>query len=308
MPSRILPKALKAGDTIRIVSPASPVKPEKLEVGLAHWRSQGFEIEIGENALNTGDYLAGSDVERAKDLMDAFTADHVSAVLCARGGYGCARLLPYLDLDVMAHSAKLFMGFSDITTLHAPLNTRGLVTFHSPMPLTLSAPREEWVYKSLYAAMAGQNPIPADAPKGKTLVSGVAEGDLLGGCLCLLTDMIGTEIMPDYRGQILLIEDVDESPHRVDAMLTHYLHSGALEGLGGIVFGEVTRCRERDTEGIGDKDWRSIVSDRLSGLGIPIIIDFPFGHAANMLTLPLGTKVRMNADEGTVEYLEPICS
>lgn len=138
-------------------------------------------------------------------------------------------------------------------------------------------------------------------------MGGVAEGELIGGCLCLLTDLLGTPYQPDYSGKILLIEDVDESPHRVDAMLTALRNSGSLTDLAGIVFGEVTRCKERDTEGIGDADWREIVIDRLSYLNVPLITDFPFGHAANMLTLPLGIGVRLDADAGTITYLESAC-
>lgn len=308
MPTKIRPRALQAGDTIRVVTPASPVAKEKLEKGLPFFVGPGYNFDFGASAFAEGDYLAGSDEERAADIMDAFRDPSVSAVLCSRGGYGCARLLEHLDLDEMAESGKMFLGFSDITTLHLALNKRGLVTFHSPMPLTLSTQREDWVYRSLHQAIAGGNPIPDEAPGGKTMVGGVAEGDLVGGCLCLLTDSIGTPNALDYAGKILLIEDVDESPHRIDAMLTAMLNSGVIDNVAGILFGEVTRCTQRDTEGIGERHWRLIVEERLSRLGVPIITDFPFGHALNMLTLPLGVKVRMDADAGTVQYLEAPCA
>lgn len=301
------PKRLRRGSTIRFVSPSSPITEEKTSRLTEILQNQGYQLSFSENSFAADYYLAGTDRQRAEDLMNAFIDPTVDAVLCNRGGYGCARLLPYLDLDLMAASRKLFVGFSDITTIHLALNRRGLPTAHGPMSVTLSVDRPQWVIDSYLAMLSGEDPIPADAPTGKTLTPGVAEGIVTGGCLCLLTDSIGTQEPLEAEGKILLIEDVDEAPHRVDAMLTQLLNTGILQSAAGIVVGEMTRTDEKADASIGAKPWRDIVAERLSGLRTPAILDFPFGHAPAMLSLPLGIKARLDADKGTLTYLEPLC-
>ena len=264
-------------------------------------------MEFSEHCFDQDAHLAGSDKDRASDLMEAFLDPGVHAVLCSRGGYGCARLFPYLDLDAIVSSRKMLLGFSDITTLHIALNNRGLATVHAPMALTLVPPRECWVYDSFRAVLRGEDPIRPEAPKGQTLVSGQAEGKVAGGCLILMCDSLGTPNPIDADGRILLIEDVDEDPHRVDAMFTHMLNAGVIQKAAGIVVGEMTRTDDQRDEGIGGKPWREIVKERIGPLGIPTILDFPFGHNKNMLSLPLGIRAKLNADDGTLSYLEKLC-
>lgn len=301
------PRALRSGDTVRMVSPASPVTPDKLQAATDLLSAAGYRVEMAPHALDREGYLAGTDLDRAADLQDAFDDPAVGAVYCTRGGYGSARLLPLLDLDRMAAVSKLFLGFSDVTTIHLALNRRGLPTVHAPMGLTLNTPREQWVLDSLLACMAGEDPITAGAPKGSCIVSGSAEGVVTGGCLCLLTDSLGTAEELDARGKIVLIEDVDENPHRIDAMLTHLLLAGTLDDCAGIVVGEMTRTDERQDESIGSRPWLEIVAERLGPLGRPMIAGFPFGHMKQMLSLPLGIRARLDADPGTLTYLESLC-
>lgn len=308
MEAKIKPAALKPGDTIRMVSPASSIAREKTDSARELLEGEGYRVEFSKHCFDSDFHLAGSDQDRAQDLMDAFLDPAVQAVYCSRGGYGCARLFPFLDLDAIVSAKKLFLGFSDITTLHIALNNRGLATVHAPMALTLTNPRETWVYDSLKAALKGENPIHSDAPKGQTLVGGQAKGTVVGGCLCLICDSIGTPNPIDVEGRILIIEDVDEDPHRIDAMLTHLLNSGIIQKAAGIVFGEMTRTDERNGEGIGGKPWREIVRDRFGSLGVPMILDFPFGHNKNMLSLPLGIPALLDADNGTLTYLESHCA
>lgn len=301
------PKALKPGDTISLVSPASPLTPEQTAKGIGILEKAGYRVKLAPHVYSATDYLAGSDEDRARDLQDAFEDLETQAVFCSRGGYGCSRLMPHLDLDRMAAAGKLFSGFSDITVLHAALNRRGLPTLHAPMALTLHTDREAWVYESLLAALKGGNPIPTSAPVGKTLVSGKAHGTVVGGCMILICDLLGTPEQLDMSGKIVVLEDVDEAPHRVDAMLTHLLNSGSIQTAAGILIGEMTRTDERVDKSIGDRSWREIVRERLGGLGIPTIIDFPFGHAKQMLSLPLGIHAEMDANLGTLMYTESLC-
>ena len=302
------PRSLVLGDTIALVSPASPIADAKLEPIRQRLEERGYRLRIMPHAIEADGFLAGNDQNRARDLTGAFADPEIAAILCTRGGYGSARLFPYLDLDTLAGQPKLFLGFSDITTLHLALNGRGLPTVHSPMALTLTVPRADWVWESFFATLEGKDPIPESAPLGQTVVGGTAEGIVTGGCLCLLADSIGTPNPLDCEGKIVLIEDVDENPHRIDAMLTHLLNAEIIQQAAGIVIGEMTRTDDRCDEGIGARPWREIVRDRLGNLGIPLVTDLPFGHAPQMLSLPLGIRARLDADAGRLSYLESLCA
>jgi muramoyltetrapeptide carboxypeptidase len=309
MPSSALkPKALKPGDTVMMVSPASPIAEDRLTAITELLEADGYRVEVAPHALECHEYLAGTDADRASDLLAAFEDSSVQAVLCTRGGYGCARLLPMLDFDRLAAQGKMFLGFSDITTLHVALNRRGLVTYHAPMALTLSYEREPWVYESFRRCLRGDDPLSVPAPRAQTITPGKARGRTIGGCLCLLADTIGTVEPLETAGKILLIEDVDESPHRLDAMLTHLRNVGLLQRAAGIVFGEMTRSEQRVEQSIGGRPWRDIVIDRVGDLGIPSVLDFPFGHMKTMLTVPLGLEAELDADAGMLRLLETPCA
>jgi muramoyltetrapeptide carboxypeptidase len=170
------------------------------------------------------------------------------------------------------------------------------------MGITLSSPREPWVYESLLLALRGSDPIPEGVPAGRCIVGGRARGIVTGGCLILMCDSLGTPDSLDCAGKIVLIEDVDENPHRVDAMLTHLRNAGQIQRAAGIVVGEMTRTDDRLDAGIGGLPWREIAHDRLADLGIPLVFDYPFGHAPQMLTLPLGVEAELDAEAGTLRY------
>lgn len=239
--------------------------------------------------------------------MDAFLDPQVDCVFCTRGGYGAVRLLPYLDLDAMASSGKMFCGFSDITTLHIALNRRGLVTMHAPMLLSFSVDREDWVYKSFETLLTSTEPIGDSGKVGNTLVGGTAQGRVTGGCLCLLTDSLGTPESIDFEAKLVLIEDVDEDAHRIDAMLQHLVRSGQAESAAGFIVGEMTGTNDRCDPSIGACDWQEIAADILRPLGKPTIMNYPFGHQKGMLSLPLGIEAKLDADAGSLTFLEAAC-
>ena len=302
------PAALKPGDQVRVVTPASPLGEDQIADGVALLESEGYRVTLSPHVFDRDGYLAGPDESRAADLMAAFADPDVACVMCSRGGYGSARLLPYLDLDAMAASGKMFCGFSDVTTLHLALNRRGLVTMHTPMLITLSVEREPWVYHSFKNLLRGDANAPGGAKTADTLVGGTAEGVLTGGCMCLLTDSLATPDALDATGKVLLIEDVGADPHRIDAMLTHLLNSGVLQSAAGIAFGEMTGTDEIGEEKDDVWPWRKIVEDRVAPLGIPTVIDFPFGHMKTMLSVPFGVPARLDADAGTLSFDESPCS
>lgn len=306
-PPLIKPRALKPGDTLGIVSPASPLDPERLAKGREVIESRGYKTKLYPNTLKKDHYLAGSDEERASDMMAAFADPDVAAVICARGGYGCARILPKVDLAAIVASRKMFMGFSDITTFHIALNNLGFVTMHTPMPITLSYERVDWVYESFFRLLAGDPAPPEESPRAETVVPGIAEGRLIGGCMCLLCDSLSTPHALDVDDRLLIIEDVDENPHRVDAMFTHFLNAGILQRAAGIIVGEMTNTDEKQDPTIGPKPWREIVHPILRKAGRPAVTGFPFGHMKTMLSLPLGIRARLDADAGRVTFLESPC-
>ncbi|MCW5937002.1 MAG: LD-carboxypeptidase [Fimbriimonadaceae bacterium] len=293
---------LEPGAHIRVVSPASSIEPAKIEKGVAVLEAEGYRVTLGANVFERDGYLAGTDGARAADLQDAFADPGVDCVFCSRGGYGCARLLPLLDLDRMAASGKLLVGFSDVTALHTALNRRGLPTLYGPMLLTLGSDRAPWVTQSLLRAMRGEDSIVTEAPAGKTLVPGRAQGVVTGGCVCLIASSLATPEAIETEGKILLLEDVDEPAHRVDSMLTQLRNGGFLQRAAGIVVGEMTGTDDQPKDGIGHWDWRRIVQDRVGDLGVPAVFDFPFGHAMHILTLPLGVPATLDAEKGTLLY------
>ena len=301
------PHALKPGDKISLVSPASFLTTEQTERGIKYLESLGYKVKTYPATYRADGYLAGTDEERADDLTAAFHDSEAQAVYCARGGYGSSRLVPYLDFDALAKSEKLFIGFSDITILHAALNRRGLPTLYGPMAFTFGYDREPWVFESFANTITGGNPIPVDAPKADVVHPGKAEGIVVGGCMCLICDLIGTPDQIDMTNKIVLIEDVDEAPHRVDGSFTHLINAGCLQNAAGIVVGEMTRTNDKMDKSIGSKPWDEIVRERLSHVDVPSVINFPFGHMSNMLSLPLGIQAKLNADHGTMTYVESLC-
>lgn len=295
--------ALRPGDTVVFVAPASPCDPERYDFAVSVFESRGYRVEIGECCDEPAEGIRWPDEVRARELQSAWFDDGVKAVVCVRGGYGCARLLDHLDLDKMATHPKIFAGYSDITTLHIALNNRGLVTFHSPMPATLKADDPAWVLKSLFDAFEGRTcRVLPDAVE--TVVPGVAEGRLTGGCLRLVCDSLGTPNEIDTEEGLLILEDVDEMPHRVDAMLTHLHNAGKLQRAAGFLVGEMTRTDEKRQGTIPSPTWKEIVRERLVVYGKPAIIGFPIGHRSGNATLPLGARARLDATTGRLECLE----
>ncbi|MBA3725534.1 MAG: LD-carboxypeptidase [Armatimonadetes bacterium] len=300
------PPAIAPGDTLAIVSPASACDESKLANGIKLLEDRGYKLVFGKACYDRCGFLAGADEARARDLHNAWFDQDIKGIICSRGGYGTARLMSLLDLDRMAAIPKLFAGFSDITTLHLALNRRGLATLHAPMVYSFVKERPAWVAEMWFDAFEGTAPIalPEGASRGKTLNEGSVESEVTGGCLCLLCDSLATPDQLDAEGKIVLIEDVDEPPHRVDAMLTHLLNAGVLQRAAGIVVGEMTATDAKTDEGIGGIPWREVVAERLSALDVPIVVDFPFGHQNEMSSLPLGIRARLDADTGELTYLE----
>lgn len=295
LPSPICPPA-----TLGLVSPASCCDEPTLTKARAALHGLGFRTKLFPHALDDFHGYAGTDQDRAADLTSAFLDPDVDGVLCVRGGYGCARILPYLDLPTLAQMHKPFLGYSDITALHLALQQNGLVTFHSPVLTTFADGLPDWSLSSFLNTLAGEFNAPAESPKARTINGGIASGTVSGGCLTLLTDSLGTPNEFNGNGKIVLLEDVNERPHRIDAMLTHLIEAGALARVRGFVVGEMTGTNEH----VGPRgfSWEAIVEERLGRFEVPMIFGYPFGHLKAMLTIPIGCIATLNANEGTLNY------
>lgn len=309
------PERLRFGDVVGLVAPASPLPhPETVNRYLESLEKTGFKPRLAPNALKRLGFLAGTDQERAEDLMSMFADGEVRAVFCLRGGYGSARLLPLLDYQLIRKHPKILIGFSDITSLMCALLTHaGLVSFHGPTlntNLTSDNPSPFTLHSLLRTMMEPWPPgsiCGREKQKGvSVLKGGVATGRLVGGNLSVLCTTLGTPFQPVFKGRILFFEDVDEQPYRFDRMLTQLLNAGVLQQVAGVAVGVNARCTDPDAA--KSREYRQtladVLKDRLAPLGVPVVAGLPFGHVRRNATLPVGAMARLDADRGDLIVTE----
>jgi len=299
MPAIRKPRALKRGATIGIAAPAGPIDAERLEAGCSMMRKLGFETVYADDITRESGYLAGSDARRAEEFMGLVNHPDVDAILCARGGYGCQRIVAQLDASVVRKQAKPLMGYSDITTLLLwQLKKAGLMGFHGPMfdrPESQSAES----YRAIGAALLGQGEPPRLA--GQSMQRGWGEGRITGGSLKLVVASLGTPWEIDTRDAILLIEDTNEAPYSIDRMLTQLVVAGKFERVVGVGIGALTECTNPT---LPRPTALEVCSEILVPLGVPIVSELAFGHCDHHLPWALGTRAAIDGDRGEIELLE----
>lgn len=303
-----IPKPARPGDTIGIVAPGFPVKPEEKEKMIRCLHTAGYRVKLGktvEQLMNFHNYLAGDARARADDINDMFADPRVKAILCARGGYGSSQVMPWLDLEVIAAHPKVFVGYSDITNFHSVLNKCcDMVTFHGPMMISnILKGFDAYSKSSLQSAVFMKETYEFFNPSGDpmwTVVPGRAEGRITGGNLTLTERALGTFYQIDTEGKILLLEDVEESFPAIDMMVTHLEQAGMMDGIAGLLLGNFADC----TNERYDKEYRlnEFIRDRFSGYRVPVIANVCSGHARPMGTIPMGTVCRMDAARCTVVF------
>jgi len=299
----ILPPPLRPGGRIGVVAPSGPIRPAALEEGLAYLRRKGYEVMEGKHLRCRHGYLAGSDAQRAADLNGAMGNPGLDAIVFARGGYGCGRILEDLDFSPLKSRPKLFLGYSDLTVFYAALiRATGIAGFYGPMVLNYNRPGKEFREQSLWSVLErrpGWNRFRLS--RRGVLREGSGEGKLVGGCLSLLVSLLGTRFDLDTRGAILFWEEVDEEPYRIDRMLNQLRMAGKFRELRGMVVGRLERCEPKGrTPGLPLSE---ILSDHLRGTRFPVLLDFPAGHAPGKLTLPLGLPARLDTGARLLEIL-----
>ena len=310
--ARLKPPALRPGDTIGVVAPASNIQRELLYAGCDALRRLGYEPVYSESIFERDLYFAGTLDRRIRELEEMFVRDDVRAILCARGGYGSNYLLSKLNPAKIAIHPKIFVGYSDITSLLTCFcDSARFVTFHGPMVTKDFAHDDGVDLASWHAAMsgAGNYELTANADTGvEPLLAGTGEGVLYGGCLSILVASLGTphEIRTDDT--ILFLEDLNTRPYQVDRMLMQLREAGKLSQVAGIVFGEMLDCVQGPNQ---DYTLREVVLRVIGDLGVPIAWGLRSGHVTRRnVTLPLGVRAALEVtrSEVSLRVLEPAAS
>ncbi len=291
------PPLLAPGARVALVSPAGPLRgPADLTRALDNVRALGWEPVVGEHVLARRGYFAGDDATRFADLDRALRDPAIDGVWCARGGYGTMRLLDRIDWSAIAKRPKAILGYSDITALHAALGARaGIASYHAP---TARAALSAFSRDSLErATVPGVDPCGAVAG-ARTVRPGTAEGRLVGGNLALLAGLLATPFFPSLDGAILVLEDINEAVYRIDRMLTQLRLAGALQRIGGLVFGSFTDCPEASDDGARSMD--EVIDETATMTGVPCLAGAPVGHIEEQWTLPLGLTATLDATARTL--------
>jgi muramoyltetrapeptide carboxypeptidase len=282
---------------VAIVAPAAAVEPTALAAAEAQWRAAGFRTVRRDDLVAREGYLAGDDARRAGELMTFAVDPAVDALVCARGGYGCQRIVDRLDAAALRKARKPLVGYSDATTLLLwQRRCVGLVGFHGPMLERAAEPGE---LEALVDALAGSEPLPS-VRRGREGGGGSAEGRLVGGSLSLVVASLATPWEIDTRGAILLLEDRGERPYRIDRMLQQLRLAGKLRGVVGIGLGAFVGCDEPDGSATAD----AVLRECVDALGVPWVAGLPFGHAVPNLPWPMGVRARLDGPRAELHLLE----
>ena len=299
------PPRLHAGDTVGIVAPASGWENRsELLRGIAALEAWGLKVKLGAHVNDRHGYLAGRDEDRVADIHAALADPEVRAIVCLQGGYGAPRLIPLFDDAAFAANPKAICGYSDLTTLHLAQQRWGnVISFYANGVTGIGSPEvTEFSKASLKRALfssepygqIGPNP---DDPYVRTIVGGRATGRLTGGCAGLLSSAIGTRLHPDFRGRIVVLEEIDNEGYVHDGILTQLRNAALFEGAAGIVVGDI---KAKWSGGIAELSAEDIVEEVLAPLGLPLIFGLPIGHNKHHATVPLGALATLDADAGTL--------
>jgi muramoyltetrapeptide carboxypeptidase len=311
---RLLGRPLPEGGTIGVVAPASGFE-NRSEVlrGVEWWEERGYRVKLGEHVFDREDYVAGDERKRAADLMAMFADPEVDVVQALQGGYGSAQTIPHLDFEIIGQNPKPFVGYSDITALHVAMRQRtGLATFYGYGLVGMGAKEStdfsrERLLEVLRGEGAGEVPRDPDDPYVRAIAGGKVTAPLVGGCLWLLLQTMGTPWEVELEGCIFFFEDYDAPPWYVDGMLTQLGHAGKLAGVRGVVVGDMEKCdwREGRPEWPRTRSLEDVLEKYLEPLGVPVLYKLPLGHGKHLAALPLGVTATLDADARTLTIEHP---
>lgn len=311
---KIFPKRLKIGDTIGLVAPGYAIKQDVLAEAKCTLKRMGFIPYHTHRVVGNYGYFSNKDNERAEDLNEMFANPQIDGILCARGGYGCTRILQMIDYDNIKRNPKVLIGFSDVTALlNGIFKETGLITFHGPVGSTLNDPYsiaqmekvvmhpEQRVSIENFKLLDPSVKLNAEYER-YTISPGTATGRIVGGSLTLINALIGTPHEIDFSGALVFMEDVEEAPYRIDRMLTQLLEVPTFKKAAGIIFGVCAGCNE-STNPLSFA-LREVIMDRIKPLGIPAAYGMSFGHIENNFTFPIGIDATFDATKMRLQLLE----
>ena len=308
-------RPMPPGGTIGVPAPAwCYYNRSEVLRGIEWWEHRGYKVKLGEGIFARRGYVAGTPQQRAADLVAMFADDEVDVVQCFDAGFGSAQLIPYLDFDVIRANPKPFMGYSDITALHQSIaHHTGLVTFYGPLLCSVNHKgAKPFTNDHMLRALTSSEPlgrVPRNPDDGylRSFNSGAATGQMVGGCLWLLCQTIGTPWQIDLRDKIFFFEDVASPPWYMDGQFNQMVQAGMFEGVRGVVVGELEACDWRDTPHDWPGRWsvEDVLEDYIEPLGVPTVYGFPMGHGDYLWTAPLGVTATVDADARSLTIDEP---
>lgn len=304
----IRPKPLQKGDKVAIIAPASPSDKNLIDKCIASLNELGLKVVIGESCLSEHGFLSGTDDIRANDINCMFADKNIKGIFALRGGYGCARLLDLIDFKLIKKNPKIFIGYSDITALHIAINQKSkLITYHGPMISTelikgLDEYSAEYYKKFIFEHEKIEELLNPEGNSLEIINNGIASGELIGGNLSLICSSLGTKYEINTKNKILFLEEVDEVPYKVDRMLTHLKQSGKLKEANGIILGAFTNCIAPNNK--KSLSLQEVFNDIILPLKKPTISNLACGHCLPTLTLPLGEKILLDANNKKIKILK----
>ncbi len=297
-------RTIPAGATLAVTAPAFPADTEKINRGIGYLEGLGYRVRRGKTLSAREGYLSGGDTLRADELNIFFADSSVDAIICARGGWGTLRLLDKLDFDLIAQNPKMICGYSDITTLQLALLARaGLPSLSGPMvAVEMAAGIEAFTAAHFWGQLRNREKhyiLKLDELGARTHVPGRAEGTLTGGCLSLITHLLGTPYMPDVTGSIFFIEDVGEEPYKMDRYLAHLRQAGIFEHISGLIIGQFLDCVDENRP---EPTIHEVLYEYIKDLNIPVVYDFPYGHGMRKVSMPIGAHARLDTGANTLHF------